>query len=549
MSKYSIKIQFDEQARTSDSDNKICGIVRIAVLKECTCRKLVLNWDCRNHENDERKKGNSIQITLTKWEKWEANQTMDYRFEFDFNSFRSQLDTACHWYVRPEVYLTATSKPDVSVGWFAADNDSPEQAREATGLISQEKLDVDGDGLTSVRWQKAVVASHLEPEAGFRSHEDAGSEIAELDAVEEDERDVELLIDEVIVKPSASTRFSITISFDNNNRNYRIGEQIAGKIVVVPDQDYTAVSLELKYQWRTHGRIEQEKGETIGIVIAEADSWIAGHKYTYPFSYIIEDGPVSYRGHNQNLDWYAWPELESLPEPSVNWRGKDTEFMLLPSDFSLAVRQEKEMEIPPLVAHIIWPIGLIILPLACRLTYTNFLSYSGMDDLTFGQQILRWTPVIFVTAVALASYKAIKTSYTALRYQFAEMRLGPVNVQIDASPDRRSIRGRVGFHARQNVYVKAIELSLKVREITKYQEGTRTVTKKRLLHHSSAIKALNRHIEVNDSFERETGLPVPDGLPMSQYRSSRTINWRLELRIVIKGWFNWRREYPVTVSR
>jgi hypothetical protein len=544
MSRYIVTIQLDESNGTERAWPTLTGTVRVEAHAEVKCRKLVLYCQRRQLGQESKDKKKALQATVAKWETWMPGESYSYPFEFETDVRRvtqgEPLGATGDWFFLPEVHLVGEFQPDTTAGWIKTTDASSNAAIE-------NKTDTRPDNLSSEQ-QTLDEKKHSSDLEGFDSS-GAASALSKGSQ--------EAIMDGGHGKEASAASFFVGISFDLKDRSYRVGNQISGKIHVRPDQCYEMKRLRLCYQWRMHGRAELMKGEIIEISLAESESWLPEQNYEYAFTFTIEDGPVTARGHNQNLDWYAWAEMDLVPEPNVVFSTLESEFIVLPARDLLNVRQSEEWLMRPLIAHIAWPIGLILVPIilygwfyaTVELDLPFFLStLLEEEEFNTGQQILSFIPCAITLAVGYATFYTARTSHRSASYQFAEMRLGLVEVDFSGMPGKRAIRCQIRFHPSRKVFVKAVTLRLKVQEITSYQEGTRTVTKKRWLNKTQEIRELKKYLEANEPFEDHISLLVPKGLPMSRTGVSHSILWRLEVRILVKRWFNWRREYPVNVS-
>ena len=90
----------------------------------------------------------------------------------------------------------------------------------------------------------------------------------------------------------------------DGGRTYHPGDTVRGEVVVEVNARCECESLTLTREWRTHGRGNRDTGGEESTVIYRG-TWYPGETHRYPFETTLPaDGPLSYRGHYRNVDWY-----------------------------------------------------------------------------------------------------------------------------------------------------------------------------------------------------------------------------------------------------
>ena len=99
------------------------------------------------------------------------------------------------------------------------------------------------------------------------------------------------------------SKCELEIVFDNDKREYHVGDTVKGKVNVKVNASCQCDKLTLDHQWRTHGRGNRAQGRVDSENLFSGQ-WDTPGTYAYPFELILPAGPLTYRGHHINVDWY-----------------------------------------------------------------------------------------------------------------------------------------------------------------------------------------------------------------------------------------------------
>lgn len=93
----------------------------------------------------------------------------------------------------------------------------------------------------------------------------------------------------------------LEIHFNREDKQYASGERVEGYISVEVDSPISCKGLNISYFWQTHGKGTTTSGIAVEQGLFEGE-WQSG-SYSYPFSFVIEEGPESFQGELFGLDW------------------------------------------------------------------------------------------------------------------------------------------------------------------------------------------------------------------------------------------------------
>ena len=106
------------------------------------------------------------------------------------------------------------------------------------------------------------------------------------------------------------SKCDISIEFDAENRTYRGGETVSGRVLVEVNKDLTSNGIKLIHFWQTHGYGNTDAGERVEEMLDTDSQLFAGEVRTYPFSFVADRQPLTYHGHYVNIDHYVRVEVD-----------------------------------------------------------------------------------------------------------------------------------------------------------------------------------------------------------------------------------------------
>jgi hypothetical protein len=97
-------------------------------------------------------------------------------------------------------------------------------------------------------------------------------------------------------------RVRLDVMLDEPGRTYAPGEKVAGRVVVVADEDCTCKALTVRAGWRTAGEANavDESGSPLHLADGE---WKSGHRSAHPFSIQVPAGPPTAHLRHFSIHW------------------------------------------------------------------------------------------------------------------------------------------------------------------------------------------------------------------------------------------------------
>jgi hypothetical protein len=329
--------------------------------------------------------------------------------------------------------------------------------------------------------------------------------------------------------------FKLEIQLDRPDGVYLVGDTISG-IVTIHDPDGGRGKIQLIREWRAHGRGSGDFGSRAETTIAE--HWNAGISEV-PFSFQMPDGPFTYRGTNTNLDWYVRVESGGL----FNKTKDETDFIFgaVPNmnsiDFGPSYTAPVGYEKTVSGSSKIGIIAMIILSIVfCGI---GGLIYTAIQP-----------PLIFAIPFAglfLGVFGFI--GYSMLRNNFAQARLGTVNLQIEPLQVRPSENIQIRFETitKADVDLEKIEVKLVQNEFYATGSGTnRTTHVVPILQNIIPISEA-RALRTGEKLEFALEIPIPPDAATTFSAHDNKVTWQIQITLPIKGWSDWQHLQDITV--
>jgi len=124
-----------------------------------------------------------------------------------------------------------------------------------------------------------------------------------------------------------SGKCDVRIVFDRNDRTWRGGEPVSGKVIVTVNQETKSNGIRLTHTWKTHGRGNTDSGPRETVVLQEAGLLSPGQKLKFSFSFAAPLFPLTYHGHLIHIDHYVSADVD------VSWAKNPTaeeDYIVLP---------------------------------------------------------------------------------------------------------------------------------------------------------------------------------------------------------------------------
>jgi len=345
------------------------------------------------------------------------------------------------------------------------------------------------------------------------------------------------------------SRCALKVVLDHPNKACVAGEKVTGRIEVSVVDDCECQELSLVRRWRTRGRGEDDFGPAQKQTVFSG-SWRGGQRAFYPFEFTAPPGPLSYRGASFSVEWYlrAQAALAGALDAAT-----DEEFFLVPAAetqafnlgpaFRGAESHQKLLQLGQSVVR-----GCMVF------TGGLFLFFS----LLFGfyvRDVFRKTPVagpeqwsaLVVWFLILGASGAL--FIWAVRPLIAARKLGRVAVQVTPVFVRpgQSVTCTVNLQPRGDIHLIEAQATLRGMEVVQWQSGDDTHSHRTVIRAESVKFAADRELSAGQSATLETQLTIPPDAPTTFMAAHNSLLWLIEVKLYLKGWPDWQREFPVIV--
>ena len=314
------------------------------------------------------------------------------------------------------------------------------------------------------------------------------------------------------------SRCDISIRYDQPDRTYRGGDTVSGEVHVQVNKDTTSNGIQLTHYWKTHGYGNTDSGGDEIEMLAGDSELRAGEDLAFPFSFVAECQPLTYRGHHINIDHYVKVAVD------VPWAIDpkcEEEFILLPGKRPPEVTGQRD-EI------VVFTSKSRRLPPGCLKAVYVFLAVTFF-----------WlTPVVLlVLGVRWAKKKMLAS------------RLGEVKLQ---TPHRVVGVGEdwpleLQFTPKKNLQTNAIEVKIRCRESATSGSGTSATTRHHTVLEKIHALELAGELTAGELFDQRYSVPFPETGAYSLNEGSNKIEWTVEVRVDIPTFPDWKSKQTVQV--
>jgi hypothetical protein len=317
------------------------------------------------------------------------------------------------------------------------------------------------------------------------------------------------------------SKCEISIEFDRADRLYRGGETVSGRVRIGVNQDLSCKGIKLIHFWKTHGRGNSDTGPRQELQLAPNRPLLRGETLTFPFSFVAECEPVTYRGNYLNVDHYARVEVD-LPwafDPK-----REEEFVVRPGkppDRNRggldAAQQGKGNSHGAAIAIVV---GLLLLTAAAFL--------------------------MFVLAPILL---AVGLVYWIVR-KMIQSRLGEVELiapKLVVAPGE-AWPVEIRFTPRKTFSVNAITLKLVAQESATSGSGTDKKTHCHTLVEQTHTLHPADTLMRGKPFYRQTAVAIPESDAFSFESNNNRVEWWAEVRIDMPGFPDWSQKQTLKIE-
>jgi hypothetical protein len=326
------------------------------------------------------------------------------------------------------------------------------------------------------------------------------------------------------------------IVFDHDDRTYKLGEAIAGKIQVLAREAFHCRKITLICTWRTEGRGNKASGGEEGMTFGDDARFQSGELKEYPFQFAPRRGPVSYQGQYLSVEWYLRAQVDIPVAVDVI---REEKFMLVPGDISeefvLGTEDEfDEAEAPSSFNE--------------RMTMAKMLAVPffvlGIAMIVLGGSNL----VALLLGLAVAGFGGWQL-FVMLRNKLARQRISALEVKVHPVKIRagKAVECQFLFDARDARRLRKITATLKAEERVVSGAGGLKNTHTHKVYETVLEQSNQDVVAFGDKTEIKIPVPIPANAPSTFRVPDNALIWSIRVQIDIPDWPDWVQEFPITV--
>ncbi|RDH84022.1 MAG: hypothetical protein DIZ80_07765 [endosymbiont of Galathealinum brachiosum] len=323
------------------------------------------------------------------------------------------------------------------------------------------------------------------------------------------------------------SKCDITVTAEKTH--YKIGDTVTGEVKVQIDKECKCDGLTIEKYWQTHGKGNRSRGchdtETLFSGV-----WQPG-AYAYPFSFKLEEGPLSYHGHILNIDWYlkAKADIPWSLDPSG-----EVDFILEKNDEVDSDERDylyrnsldkKQVSINDKGWWKLFPLIFVIIGIT--FVYTGESFFIG---------------TIFSIVGSIIFYKMIQSS-------LAERKLGEVTCTVDKEDyfPGDYFNATIKFTPRDKINIHTITAKLSGEEISVSGSGTNKTTHRHRFFEETMELLQKGELSKNFPVNRKCQFMIPENAPASFEASDNDIKWSVIFEVDIPRWPDWYNDISIRV--
>ncbi len=326
------------------------------------------------------------------------------------------------------------------------------------------------------------------------------------------------------------------IVFDHDDRTYKLGEAITGKIQVLAQEAFHCRKITLICAWRTQGRGNKALGSEEGMIFAEDTKFQSGELKEYPFQFAAQHGPVSYQGQYLSVEWYLRAQVDIPVAIDVI---REENFMLAPGDISeevvLGTEDHDQLEAAPS-------------SFKERMTMAQVLAVPffvlGVAMIVLGGSNL----VTLLLGLAVAGFGGWQL-FVMLRDKLAQQRVSALEVEVQPVKIRagNAVECKFLFDSRDARRLRKITATLKAEERVVSGTGGLKKTHTHKIYETVVEQSNQDVVAFGDKTEIKIPVPIPPHAPSTFRAPDNALIWSIRVQIDIPDWPDWVQEFPLTV--
>jgi hypothetical protein len=333
------------------------------------------------------------------------------------------------------------------------------------------------------------------------------------------------------------SKCDLHVAFDHDDRTYKLGEAITGKIQVLAREAFHCRKITLICAWQTRGRGNKASESEEGMIFAEDTKFQSGELQEYPFQFAARRGPVSYQGQYLAVEWYLRAQVDIPVAVDVI---KEEIFMLAPGDISEEIvlgtedQDQREEAAPSSFKE--------------RMTMAEVLAIPffvlGLAMIVLGGSNL----VALLLGLAVTGFGGWQL-FMMLRNKLAQQRVSALEVQVHPVKIRagKAVECKLLFDSRDARRLRKITATLKAEERVVSGAGGLKNTHTQKIYETILEQSNQDVVAFGDKAEIKIPVRIPANAPSTFRAPDNALIWSLRVQIDISDWPDWVQEFPLTV--
>ncbi len=315
----------------------------------------------------------------------------------------------------------------------------------------------------------------------------------------------------------------LCIEFDREDRTYRVGESVTGKVLIRAPSGDQCKAVRLRTYWRTHGKGNADKGEPT-VTRLHTGPLSREHLHEFRFEFPAPPGPFTYHGRFLNVDQYVEVQVD---QPWARDPRRAEEYVLLPG---LPVAPP-----PPLLEAPERPVEQVV-P-GCSAAIGSIAMVVGLIMMaSVGAE-----GFLFLLAGGFFYLPYFKT--------LGETRMGNASAYLTSlvvAPGEKA-EVEVKVFPRKLTRINMAVLEVAAQEVCVAGSGSSRRTHTHKLFKKVVALSGAMELEGREPHVFHGSVRIPEGVPTSFRGGANKILWEARVKLDIPNWPDWVKRIPFVV--
>jgi hypothetical protein len=355
------------------------------------------------------------------------------------------------------------------------------------------------------------------------------------------------------------SKCELQIELKDSTSEFSVGEKITGVVHVTVNKECQCNDLTLMLFWKTHGRGNSDTNEITKVTLFKGTLTEGEHQYAFELE--APAGPLTYHGHNINVDWH----LKAVADIPWAIDPKATSDILLNRGEYQGELSFGDNECVPEKDNLANSNHGIMTKLSSQFAETSATTKSGgilRKLLSLGVILLifysfftqsnsseEFSPMsIIILLIALAVFGSfLRVGYMYIQNHFAKKKTGDVDIQLNNQiiNSGENIEIKISYTPTEDISNCKLKVSLIGTEVAVSGSGTNRKSHRHHLHKSEEVKPITviRNNTVSENFSIST-----EQFPGSFYGKNNSLVWLLTIQIDIPDWPDWQENQSILIN-